>query len=51
MSPLANLGRAILLGRPSREATETVNLYPSQFIVDDATWRRLMRPLAILGAL
>lgn len=44
---LANLGAGDPLGTAVKEATETVNLYTSQFIVDDATWRRLMRPLAI----
>lgn len=44
---LANLGAGDPLATAVREATETVAIYTSRYILDDSTWRRLMRPLAI----
>jgi len=44
---LANFGQSDPLATAVAEATATVSLYTSAYILDDATWRRLMRPLAI----
>jgi hypothetical protein len=44
---LVNFGQGDPIATAIAEATATVSLYTSRFILDDPTWRRLMRPLAI----
>lgn len=44
---LANFGQGDPLATAVAESTATVSLYTSRYVLDDATWRRLMRPLAI----
>lgn len=44
---LANLGQVDPLATAVAEATGTVKLYTGRYVLDDAMWRRLMRPLAI----
>lgn len=44
---LANLGSVDPLGTAVTEATATVSMYSSRYVLEEAMWRRLMRPLAI----